>query len=237
MSLTMAIGLQQTAISEHRRVKTETHTVVIGRSKDCDLTVSHPSLSRHHCQLTLAGDGWWVEDLGSSAGTLLNGNQIASRSVLRPLDVITCGDVSISILKIAIAVEGDPTALANTPPKMSGQKSGPTKDQDPNKLSSSRRMTVPQSTEHLLDHAAETSASSRRQVIKPQGRDKLLNTSDEPAPSASRRQRVIRPQGGGIGAELHPTQPTTVEMIIGDLNYEAHDFKHGSDFFDLSEVD
>lgn len=48
----------------------------LGRAHDCDILVNHTSVSRHHCVVTLTGDGLRVEDLGSSYGTFVNGEQI-----------------------------------------------------------------------------------------------------------------------------------------------------------------
>ena len=44
--------------------------MVIGRAADqCDFVVAHPTVSRRHARLKVAGDALQVEDLGSTNGT------------------------------------------------------------------------------------------------------------------------------------------------------------------------
>jgi serine/threonine protein kinase len=49
---------------------------VLGRSADCDLRLKQRTASRHHCLIRREPDGAVVEDLGSMAGTRVNGRQI-----------------------------------------------------------------------------------------------------------------------------------------------------------------
>ena len=46
---------------------------VIGRAEGCDLQVPEPTVSSRHCLLTRQGDGFSLEDLGSSNGTYVDG--------------------------------------------------------------------------------------------------------------------------------------------------------------------
>ena len=55
-------------------------TVLIGRGDDCDFQLEHREVSRHHARLERMGAQWMVTDLGSSNGTLLNGQSIAART-------------------------------------------------------------------------------------------------------------------------------------------------------------
>jgi pSer/pThr/pTyr-binding forkhead associated (FHA) protein len=49
----------------------------VGRDPGNDIVLDDPRVSRHHLELTRAGDGWWlVRDLGSWNGTYLNGRRI-----------------------------------------------------------------------------------------------------------------------------------------------------------------
>lgn len=64
-----------------------TGPVIIGRSPDADLVIADDFVSSTHAKIVPAGDGYLLEDLGSTNGTLLNG-----QPAKRPLPV-TGGDV------------------------------------------------------------------------------------------------------------------------------------------------
>lgn len=65
-------------------------TVTIGRLTECDVVLADRGASRRHAQVRVDGDGVTLTDLGSTNGTLLNGNQVQSRT-LRDGDKITIG--------------------------------------------------------------------------------------------------------------------------------------------------
>ena len=48
----------------------------VGRSSECDLPMHETSVSRTHARVEFDGDRWWIKDLGSSNGTILNGQRI-----------------------------------------------------------------------------------------------------------------------------------------------------------------
>jgi pSer/pThr/pTyr-binding forkhead associated (FHA) protein len=47
--------------------------LVIGRGKGADVTIAEPTISRSHAAIACQGDVFFVEDLGSTNGTLVNG--------------------------------------------------------------------------------------------------------------------------------------------------------------------
>ncbi|SDD87357.1 FHA domain-containing protein [Aquimonas voraii] len=51
-------------------------TQVIGRHHECDISIPSEEISRRHAQVKPTADGLLVEDLGSSNGTFINGQQI-----------------------------------------------------------------------------------------------------------------------------------------------------------------
>lgn len=61
--------------------------VVIGR-KQCDIVVDDPKVSGRHCQLQWKDNGWWVEDLGSTNGTFIDGKRVTSHALSESLDVL-----------------------------------------------------------------------------------------------------------------------------------------------------
>ena len=52
---------------------------VLGRHAECDVLLTEGHTSRRHARLVLSEDGYWLEDLGSSNGTFINGNRISGR--------------------------------------------------------------------------------------------------------------------------------------------------------------
>lgn len=64
----------------------------IGRDLSNDLVINDPEISRRHARLFLQGNGYILEDLGSTNGTFVNGQRLVGPNVLRPGDVITFGE-------------------------------------------------------------------------------------------------------------------------------------------------
>jgi ABC-type multidrug transport system ATPase subunit/pSer/pThr/pTyr-binding forkhead associated (FHA) protein len=65
--------------------------ITIGRDPSVDLTLPSPSVSRRHARLSRQGDGYMLEDLGSSNGTFLNGERLVERRHLKSGDQIRLG--------------------------------------------------------------------------------------------------------------------------------------------------
>src|SRR5262245_24150599 len=49
---------------------------VVGRQHDSNICLSGNAVSRHHAQILRRGDDYFIEDLGSSNGTYLNGKRL-----------------------------------------------------------------------------------------------------------------------------------------------------------------
>ncbi len=68
---------------------------VLGRSRECDVRVGDANVSRKHAEIRHEDDAWWIVDLGSTNGTLVNGRR-AKRERLSAGDRITLGSTEIS---------------------------------------------------------------------------------------------------------------------------------------------
>ena len=75
------------ALSGDGRSHPITMPTVIGRAHDCQMRVYEDGLSRRHARLLPTTEGLQVEDLGSTYGTMLNGQRI-QRAMARPGDEI-----------------------------------------------------------------------------------------------------------------------------------------------------
>lgn len=77
--------------------------MVIGRASDqCDLVVAHPTVSRRHAKLSLAGDALLLEDLGSTNGTSLDGKALRQTEpvTLRAGTKVRLGDVDMLVRQL-----------------------------------------------------------------------------------------------------------------------------------------
>jgi len=64
--------------------------VVIGRSKECDVQLSDPNVSRQHAELRQEGTTFWLIDLGSTNGIEVNGRKV-KRARLESGDTVVLG--------------------------------------------------------------------------------------------------------------------------------------------------
>ena len=72
----------------------------IGRAADqCELVVPHPTVSRRHAKLSLAGEALQVEDLGSTNGTAVNGTVLKAGApvALQAGSKLRLGDVELVV--------------------------------------------------------------------------------------------------------------------------------------------
>lgn len=81
------------SIAGRRHAVTETK-VVLGRSRDADVRISDVNISRKHAELRHEETAYWIVDLGSLNGTLVNGKRVDRRK-LRDGDRITLGSTEI----------------------------------------------------------------------------------------------------------------------------------------------
>lgn len=71
--------------------------VILGRHRDCDLQVDDGKASRQHCRVEAEGGVWYLVDLDSANGTLLNGRPVRSREKLGHEDIIAIGASRIQV--------------------------------------------------------------------------------------------------------------------------------------------
>lgn len=77
-----------TGSPQSRKIALARKLCVLGRQADCDVVVDADSVSRHHARISLVGREYYVEDLNSSNGTVVNNEVIHSRVQLKEGDCI-----------------------------------------------------------------------------------------------------------------------------------------------------
>jgi hypothetical protein len=99
---------------------------VVGRAPDVDWHLDDPMVSRHHAAVWRAGDHDAIEDLGSTAGTLVNGRPVHGPTVLRPGDVVDLATVRLRYVadERAQPPGGDPTTRGNVAFTVDDQRAG-----------------------------------------------------------------------------------------------------------------
>src|SRR3712207_2502271 len=74
-------------LAEGKRMAIGRGGAVLGRSRDCDVVLADPNVSRRHAEIRPdGGGGWVVRDLGSTNGVKVNGRPISAPTAVAPGD-------------------------------------------------------------------------------------------------------------------------------------------------------
>lgn len=92
--------------SAPRRFETESVSIVIGRlwrnqTVDLDLTPDN-TVSRRHARLSLEDGIYWLEDLGSTGGTWVNGQKITAKTRIGPEDKVILGQTLLRMFPSSV---------------------------------------------------------------------------------------------------------------------------------------
>ena len=89
---------QQTALLliEGRRMVVGPAGVSLGRSRQCDVVLDDPNISRQHAEIRPRGGSWVLTDLGSTNGSSINGRRIEQPEVIKPGDEIELGTLVLT---------------------------------------------------------------------------------------------------------------------------------------------
>jgi hypothetical protein len=77
-------------VGEDKRTVLSGSRLLIGRSRDCDVTVDDPNVSRRHAELRNEDGRWIITDLGSTNGVKVNGRRV-EQAALEQGDEIVLG--------------------------------------------------------------------------------------------------------------------------------------------------
>jgi pSer/pThr/pTyr-binding forkhead associated (FHA) protein len=72
----------------------------IGRSSSCDVSLSDKAVSRQHAVVYCLNNKFFIEDVGSTNGTMVNSKPINARVALNPGDEVRLGITRLVFLQI-----------------------------------------------------------------------------------------------------------------------------------------
>ncbi len=70
--------------------------MVIGRGRSADMVIAEATISRAHAAIGFDHTGFYVQDLGSTNGTMVNGTRV-QRQLLKSQDEIQMGRLVIAV--------------------------------------------------------------------------------------------------------------------------------------------
>ena len=72
--------------------------VIIGRASTAGVVINDSSVSRQHARFVFREETWWIEDLGATNRTQLNGSTIEGATAIRPGDRLKMGGTFLHVL-------------------------------------------------------------------------------------------------------------------------------------------
>ena len=81
-------------LTTHRFTRTE---IIIGRDPACDVFLDDRTVSQRHARLAFHHQQWWLEDLESTNGTLVNQEPVVSPIVITEGDQVCCGQALLTV--------------------------------------------------------------------------------------------------------------------------------------------
>jgi pSer/pThr/pTyr-binding forkhead associated (FHA) protein len=135
-----------------RRVRIE-GPLEIGRSADAGFMLADRLVSRLHARITPSGQGAVAEDLGSSNGTFVNGNEVQGPTRMDPGDQLLLGATLLE-LRTARQVAERPSAVHAVPPPLAAPVRAP--DYVPAALLDDQGATGRKAADHALDPLLDT---------------------------------------------------------------------------------
>lgn len=213
--------------------------VLIGRDEDNDVVLSDAGVSRQHTRIFEKQGRYWAEDLGSSGGTLINGQKVLVPRELKSGDALAIGAALINFVELD---DGRPKAMPAAP--VTGKVitgDNPIPGARPGMLS-------PPPVHQVTDQEIITASGEQRapwdgtgekkqlwapdtEVTAPVGRPLVFEDSTVPA-GKPLKVDPSTPLGTGLDTELGVPRQIAPEMKIGPALVPASSLKRS---FDASE--
>jgi pSer/pThr/pTyr-binding forkhead associated (FHA) protein len=90
------VVVRSPALSEGDELTLNSSALLLGRGSDNDVNLARDEFaSSRHARVEPRRDGVWVEDVGSTNGTYLNGIRLTHAKRLAPGDVVRIGETEL----------------------------------------------------------------------------------------------------------------------------------------------
>jgi pSer/pThr/pTyr-binding forkhead associated (FHA) protein len=90
------VALKSPALPEGEHFAIDTKALTMGRGAPNDIRLDADEFaSSHHARIDPRRDGVWVEDIGSTNGTYVNGTRLSRPQKLSPGDVVRVGETDL----------------------------------------------------------------------------------------------------------------------------------------------
>lgn len=86
--------------------------IIIGRDPNSDVLINDAEISRHHASIKFQPEGFVIEDLGSTNGTVINGQKLAGPHYLHPGEIINLGEHISLVFDRQISFDPDATMVS-----------------------------------------------------------------------------------------------------------------------------
>jgi len=167
-----------------REFEFDQDSVTIGRTAECDVILYEAGVSRKHARILVENATFFIEDLGSSNGTRVNGTTIAAKLALKDGDSISMGPVVFNFKPVELAPE------SSTEDNPSGEESGQgphTRIISVSELKKSRNKGVAMMPKNASrDEVAEMGRRSTQMIPALKGPRPSMSGTRKPTTSGSR---------------------------------------------------
>ena len=95
---TPPLTLSYTDLEKKRKIKHfRTPEITLGRDPHSEIYLENETVSAHHARLSYHHGQWWLEDLNSKNGTMLNGESVETPTIILGNDEIQCGKMPLRV--------------------------------------------------------------------------------------------------------------------------------------------